>query len=89
MNVAALPRLGSAAAYAVHALPVAEAADTAASARTHLVDQRFDAVDWLYVVNGDRRLAGVVAVNDLLAAPAERWIGDLMRPAYAARPSDD
>ncbi len=89
MADAALPHLGSAAAYAVRALPLAAATDRAADARARLAGQRFDAVDWLYVVNGDRRFAGVVALADLLAAPAERQVGELMQPARSVRPSDD
>ena len=83
------PRLGTAAAYAVRELPLAVAAETAGTARGRLVERRFDALDALYVVNGDRRLEGVVALGDLLAAPADRPIVDLMRPTPSVRPSDD
>jgi magnesium transporter len=89
MADAALPHLGSAAAYAVRALPLATPTDNVADVRARLTVQRFDAVDWLYVVNGDRRFAGVVALADAMAAPADRSIADLMRPVPSVRPSDD
>jgi magnesium transporter len=75
-----LARLDTAAAHATAAVPRAAPGQTAAAARAALHGQRFDSAADLAVLDGER-LLGLVALEDLLAAPDTTRIEALMDPA--------
>jgi len=71
-------------------VPVARSADTVASILTGLLGQTFDAVEAVYVLDGQQRLQGIVRLGDLFAMAGERPVGEVMdtRPPLA-RETDD
>lgn len=64
---------------ATTSVPRVDARDTAADARTSLVGQRYESAAHL-VVCDEERVAGLVSIEAVLAAPAATAISDLMDP---------
>jgi magnesium transporter len=58
--------------------PLAEPGTSAGEARAALIGRRYESVSHLAVCDGSRRLAGVVRIEDLLAADADVDVVDLM-----------
>ena len=71
--------LGVAAGLATRRVPTARAAETAGAARAALVGNVYDSADDVAVLDGDR-LAGLVPIEQLLAAPEDRPLGAIMDP---------
>ena len=69
--------LGVAAGLAPRRVPPARADDPAGAARAALAGSVYDSADDLAVLNGDR-LAGLVPIEQLLAAPEDRPLGAIM-----------
>lgn len=67
------------AAYVVAAVPTARPRESAAAARAGLAGGSFASADLVFVLDPDRRLAGVVELTRLLAAPDGTAIADLAR----------
>ena len=71
--------LEDAAAHATRNVPIAGPGDDAGSTRTRIVGSDFDSVHDVAVLTGTT-LAGIVSIEQLLAAPPEAKLGDLMDP---------
>jgi magnesium transporter len=70
--------IGTAAALATSDVPVLSPADDAAEARRRLVDRRFTTARDLPVCDDAGQLVGSVRIEELLAAPTEATVGDIM-----------
>ncbi len=80
----------SAGAHLTERVPRARPTDCAGAVRTHLAGGDFQALETLYVLDESGRLEGLVGLVDLLAAPAEVPMLELMRPArVCVHPRDD
>lgn len=64
-------------------VPVLHRQEPVHAALARLVAHALDSVETLYIVDGNRRLQGLVALRDLLAAPADGLMEQLMRPVPA------
>lgn len=83
-------RSESAGAHLMERVPRALRTDRAGDERTRLAHGGFEAVETLYVLDETGRLEGLVELVDLLAAPAETSMLELMRPArVCVHPLDD
>ena len=69
--------LGVAAGLATRRVPTAGADETAGAARAALAGSVYDSADDLAVLDGDQ-LAGLVPIEQLLAAPEERPLAAIM-----------
>ena len=76
-DVAPQPLLGTAAQHATRLVPVASEADRAGTTRERLLGRDFELVSEIVVLD-DERLAGFVAIESLLAAPAGTPLSELM-----------
>jgi magnesium transporter len=66
-------------AYVTRAVPTAAAADTAREILDALRGQRFDSVHFVYVLDRDGALVGVVSLADLFAASPSTMVSELMQ----------
>jgi magnesium transporter len=64
--------------YAVTAVPTVAPDEQAAAARERLTGRRFDDASHVFVVDGERRLLGVIAVASLIAADAATPVATLI-----------
>jgi magnesium transporter len=62
----------------VRRVPVAGAEDTVAAVLAALPGHTYDAAEAVYVLDEQERLQGMVRLRELLAAPGERKLGELM-----------
>lgn len=82
--------LETAAQHLVRRVPLARAEDAVAAVLARLPGSVFDDTDAVYVVDEDGRLRGLVRLSTLLAAHAERQLGDLMlREPPTVHPGED
>jgi magnesium transporter len=80
----------SAGAHLTERVPRARQSDCAGAVRTRLVGGEFQAVETLYVLDEGGRLQGLVQLVDLLAAPADVSMLELIKPApVCVHPLDD
>ena len=63
-------------------LPIADVLD-------RLRTSRRDALNYVYAIDTERRLSGVISIHELLAAPADATLAALMRPAPHRLFADD
>lgn len=70
-------------------VPVAKPEGTVGEARAGLAGRQFDCAEALYLVDPDGRLAGVVPLPELLAAPGDRPLAEIADPEVAASHPDD
>ncbi|MEB3264002.1 MAG: magnesium transporter [Synechococcus sp.] len=83
-------RSESAGSHLTERVPQALGSDRAAEVRGRLADGGFDALETLYVLDEAGRLEGLIELSDLLAAPAEGTMRELMRRApVCVHPHDD
>jgi magnesium transporter len=86
----AFPARETALAHAVRSVPTSPPDRTAGDVRRALEGRRFDAVAAVYVVDDEGRLIGHVGLADLLAAPADARVRDLVAPEpFSVGPDDD
>jgi magnesium transporter len=69
----------TAATHLVTRVPTAHPDDIAALARERLQDGAWDAVEAVYIVDGERRLRGLVRLNDLLRLAPDQPLREVMR----------
>jgi magnesium transporter len=67
--------------YMVTAVPTALAAETAGDLRARMTGQRFDEASHIFIIDGERRLAGIVSASDLIAADIHAPLSSLMKQA--------
>jgi magnesium transporter len=90
MGIGRAHRLETAGQHLVRRVPVAAAGDTAADVIAGLPGREYDVADAVYVTGPDGRLLGVVPLPDLLTAPADRPMGEVMTlDPPRVRPGDD
>jgi len=83
-------RSQTASAHLTELVPRALGTDYVDNGLTRLAHRDFEAVETLYVLDEAGRLQGLVSLVDLLAAPAEASMLELMRPArLCVHPFDD
>lgn len=72
-----VPVHGTAAGFATKAVPLADPGETVGSVRERVSGARFESALDVAVCDGER-LVGLIRIEDLLAAPAEAGVADLM-----------
>jgi magnesium transporter len=74
----------------VEAVPTGRGDETVESALRHLRAGRWDTLNYIYVLDDERRLVGIVSVRELLAARNEQPVRELMaRDLMVVHPHDD
>ncbi|MBL8796753.1 MAG: magnesium transporter [Planctomycetia bacterium] len=86
----AAPRAETAGRHLVDRVPIGGPDDSVAMVREGLVGRNFDALEAVYVLDGQRRLQGIVRLVDLFALPGEKRLDEVMEaPPPPTRVSDD
>lgn len=77
--------------YVVASVPIADPEASAGETRKRLLGQQFDDASHVFLLAGHGRLAGVVAIRDLLGAPETTLLRDIARTAdtYCVSPEAD
>lgn len=77
--------------YLIFRVPLAGSWQTAGDARVRLVGFQYEDASHVFVLADGRRLVGVAAIRDVLAAPAETPLMSIARDAetYRVAPNDD
>lgn len=81
--------LETAAFHMVSSIPKASADTPVAVVVEELRGHRFDCADCIFVTDGQGRFRGIVRINDLLAAPPEEDIGDIVEEQHGTAQLDD
>jgi magnesium transporter len=76
---ATAPSPQSVAHYLVTAVPSARPHEDAADVRSRLTGSRYDDASHVFVLDDERRLIGILEINDLFAAPAGTSVGTLVK----------
>jgi len=81
--------LETAAFHMVTSIPKATADTPVAVVVEELRGHRFDCADCIFVTDGERHLVGIVRINDLLAAPPEEKVGNIVEEQHGTAQLDD
>lgn len=79
----------TAAFHMVTSIPKATADAPIAAVVEELRGRRFDSADCIFVTGKDGRFTGIVRINDLLAAPPEQAIGEIVEEQHGTARFDD
>lgn len=90
MSVTALPIWETAAQHLVERVPLARAEERVSSVLASLPGNRFDCLEAIYILDGEKRLCGLVRLNELMDFPPEQKLREVMvlQPPRAY-PDDD